>query len=132
MQDLFTITTNIDGGVRVLRKKSSQTLNKILEKYLRKNPLFIKVVGSKEEFIGNWEFKEIDKYFSSILQCLSKFDFWEDCLGKPKLLFALNMLIYFNALTNRRIKNSRPPAPWTHTLHRINTSGIQVRPALKE
>ena len=44
VHNLFTITTNIQG---VVRKKSSETLNKILEKYLRKKFIFSKVTSSK-------------------------------------------------------------------------------------
>ena len=36
MHNLFIITANIEGGV--LLKKSSETLNKILEKYITKIP----------------------------------------------------------------------------------------------
>ena len=54
MHNLFTITTNIQGGV--LWKKSSETLNKILEKHLR---FFSKIAGSKNELSHT--------YFSSIL-----------------------------------------------------------------
>ena len=57
VHNLFTITTSIQGDV--LCKKSSKTLNKILEKYLWKSSVFIKVAGSKKQFIH--------KYFSRIL-----------------------------------------------------------------
>ena len=44
IKDLLTITSNIEV---VLGKKSSKTLNKMLEKYLRKSSFFTKVVGSE-------------------------------------------------------------------------------------
>ena len=55
MQNLFTVTKNIQGGV--LRKKSSKTLNKILNNYIRKLPFFIQVAGSKKESIHKFKFK---------------------------------------------------------------------------
>ena len=44
IKDLLTITSNIEV---VLGKKSSKTLNKMLEKYLRKSSFFIKVTSSE-------------------------------------------------------------------------------------
>ena len=45
--NLFTITENIQGCV--LWKTSSETLNEIFKKHLRKSSLFSKVAGSKKE-----------------------------------------------------------------------------------
>ena len=76
-------------------------------------------------------------FFKDFAKSLSNFvhDFWKDCLRKPKLLLAPNMVIYLNTSTKSCIKNSRTLAPGSlgpHTLHRINTSEIQIRPVLKK
>ena len=49
MHNVFTITTNIQGGV--LQKKSSETLKQNPWKIAQKNFIFSKVAGSKNEFI---------------------------------------------------------------------------------
>ena len=57
------------------------------------------------------------------------------CFRKPKPLSAPNMLIYLNISTNRCIKNSRLPRSGSlrpYTLHRINTSGMQITPVFKK
>ena len=48
LHNIFTIFANIQG---VLWNKSSETLNKIFEKYLWKSSLLSKAAGSKKEFI---------------------------------------------------------------------------------
>ena len=45
MLKLFTINTNIQGGV--LRKKSSETLNEFYEKYLREGAFLVKMQALK-------------------------------------------------------------------------------------
>ena len=67
MDNLFTFTTNLKRGV--VWKKPSETLTKILEKYLRKSLFFVKVAVSKEEFI----------HLKDFTKSLSSFEFWEEC-----------------------------------------------------
>ena len=57
VHNLFAIATNTQEGV--LWKKPSETLNKVLEKYLRKISVFNKIARSENEFIF--------MYFSIIL-----------------------------------------------------------------
>ena len=44
--NLFTITTGME---RALSKKPSETLNKILKKYLRKSSILVKLQAQKKE-----------------------------------------------------------------------------------
>ena len=99
---------------------------KILWKHRRKSS-FSKVAGSKKGI--HWQV-----FFIDFAKSLSIYDFREDYFREPKLLLAPNMLIYLNTSTNRCIINLRPLAPGIlghHALHRINTSGIQIRRVLK-
>ena len=72
------------------------------------------------------------KVFAKSLSNLAH-DSWEDCFPKPKLLLAAdNRPIYLNMPPAKpKIHSSRSPrAP--SFLHRMTTSGAQIRPVLKK
>ena len=58
VHNLFTITANTQG---VLQKKPSETLKKILEKYVRKSSFFSKMAASKNELIHTYFLKDFAK-----------------------------------------------------------------------
>ena len=110
-----------------LKEVLSNFNHKILEKQLRK--VIVKSHALKRNYLL--------VTFKDFAKSLNNFDlefFLKDCFRKPKLLLAANMLIYLNTSTNRYINNSRPLWPLgPHTfLHRIDTSGVKIRHALKK
>ena len=109
MRNVFTVAAAyIHGGVKW--KKSSETLNEIIGKYLRNTSLFGRVAGSKNELIH--------MFFSRILLkvYLTLFNFREDVFCKSKVLLVANVVIYFNISKNRYIKipDPRPPRGSIH------------------
>ena len=72
-------------------KKSSKTFKQNPWKKPKKKFIFIKVAGTKSEFIRRYFLKVFAKSLSNLVH-----DFWEDCCPNPKLLLAADRLIYLN------------------------------------
>ena len=72
------------------KRSPLKLLNKILEKYLGKSSFLVKLQVLKMNL-----FIRIFKVFAKSLSNLVH-DFWENYFHKPKLLLAVNRLIYLN------------------------------------